>query len=107
MSFVPNADSAFIDPAKLTYLLVTDPGKAKFFALFGFDPTRAEELADTLRWHIYNRHYDSSYTTVHGTKYVVKCEAPTPSGRRPCILTTWMADAGRTRPRLVTAYANP
>jgi hypothetical protein len=79
VSFVPNAGNAFIDPAKLTYLLVTHRGKAKFFALCGFDPTRPEELADTLQWHVYNRHYDSSYTTVHGTKYVVNA---TPQ-RRP------------------------
>lgn len=107
MSFVPNADSAVIDPAKLTYLLVDNPGKAKFFALFGFHPTRPQELADALRWHVYNRHFDSTSATAHGRKYVVKCSAPSPDGRNPCILTTWMVDAGQTQPRLVTAYANP
>ena len=107
MSFIPNAGNAVIDRGKLTYLLVTNPGKARFFALFGFDPSRPHELGDALRWHVYNRHYDSSHQTVHGTKYVVTCEAPSPSGRRPCILTTWMIDAGQTQPRLVTAYANP
>jgi hypothetical protein len=40
VSFVPNASNAFIDPPKLTYLLVTNQGKAKFFRLFGFNPNR-------------------------------------------------------------------
>jgi hypothetical protein len=31
VNFVPNSDTLYIDPQKLTYLLQTDPGKAKFF----------------------------------------------------------------------------
>lgn len=107
MSFVPNAGNASIDPAKLTYLLVTNLGKAKFFALFEFVPARPRELEHSLRWHVTQRHHDSVYRTVHGTKYVVKCSAPTPNGRDPCILSVWMIDAGKAVPRLVTAYASP
>jgi hypothetical protein len=107
VSFVPNADKASIAPAKLNYLLVKDPGKAKFFALFGFDPTRPQELESTLCWHVYNQQYDSSSMTVHGTKYAVKCSAPTPDTRNPCIISVWIIDAGHTTPRFVTAYARP
>ena len=90
MSFVPNAGNVSIDPPKLTYLLVTDQGKAKFFAMFGFDPTRPQELEAALRWHVSRRHYDRIHPTVHGTKYLVRCSAPSPDGRNPCILTIWI-----------------
>jgi hypothetical protein len=92
---------------KLTYLLATNAGKARFFALYGFDPTRPHELADALRWHVRNRHYDSSQQTMHGMKYVVRCSAPSPDGRNPCIRTIWIVDIGQTVPRLVTSYAGP
>ena len=49
MSFVPNAGTVSIDPAKLNYLLATNAGKAKFFARFGFDPSRPHELDVALR----------------------------------------------------------
>jgi hypothetical protein len=107
VSFVPNAGNVFVDPAKLTYLLATDQGKAMFFARFGFDPTQPQELAAALQWHVSNHHYDSIYYTPHGTKYVVKCSAPSPDKRDPCILSVWIVDSGQTIPRLVTAYANP
>lgn len=106
MSFVPNAGNVSIDPAKLTYLLVKNAGKAKFFARFGFDPTRPQELAAALRWHVVNHHYDSIYHTQHGTKYEVKCSAPSPDGRNPCIRSFWFVDAGQTNLRFVTAYPN-
>jgi hypothetical protein len=107
VSFVPNAGNAFIDPPKLTYLLQKNAGKAKFFALFGFDPGRPQELESALKWHVTQRHYDSICHSAHGTKYVVKCSAPTPDKWNPCILSTWIIDVGQSVPRLVTAYANP
>lgn len=81
MIFVPNAVNAFVDAPKLTYLLVTEPGKAKFFALFGFDSSRPQELEAALKWHARNRHYERDFPTVHGVKYEVKCSAP--DGRDP------------------------
>lgn len=107
MSFVPNAGNASIDPCKLTYLLVTNPGKANFFRLFGFDPSRSQGLAASLRWHIRHQHFYRDVPTRHGMKYEVRCSVPTPDGRNPCIMSIWIVDAGQTAPRFVTAYANP
>ena len=107
MSFVPDGANVSIDPAKLAYLLARDAGKAKFFAVYGFNPAQPQELAAALRWHVRNRHYDSRQQTAHGVKYVVKCSAPSPDGRNPCILTVWIVDAGQATPRLVTGYASP
>lgn len=107
MSVVPNAGNAIIAPAKLQYLLVKNTGKAGFFRLFGFDPARPHELERALRWHVCNRHYDRDWMTVHGIKYEVKCSAPSPDGRDPCIVSGWIVDTGHVIPRLITAYANP
>ncbi len=107
MSFVPNAGNASIDPAKLHYLLVTNAGKAKLFAMFGFDPARPQELERALRWHVRNRHYDRDIPSAHGMKYELNCSAPTPDGRDPGILSVWIIGTGHTLPRLVTAYASP
>jgi hypothetical protein len=107
VSFVPNAGTVSIDPAKLNYLLATNAGKAKFFARFGFDPSRPHELDVALRQHPVLNPYYSVFHTVHGAKYVVRCSMPTPDRRNPCVLTVWMIDAGRMAPRLVTSYAAP
>ena len=53
---LPNADRAFVDPAKITeYLLdATHPdngGKAEFFRLFGFSEARPYQLAAALVTH--------------------------------------------------------
>lgn len=107
MSFVPNADRAIIAPARLECLLVKNAGKAKFFRLFGFDPTQPRELERALRWHVRNRHYHSDLPTAHGVKYEVRCSAPSPDRRDPCIVTVWIVDAGQVAPCFVTAYPNP
>jgi hypothetical protein len=108
VSFVPDADKALpVVPAKLNYLLVQDAGKARFFRLFGFDPTRPQELDSALRWHLYNQHYSDVTTTVHGVMYEVTCRVPSPNKRNPCIVSVWMVDAGQTIPRFITAYPNP
>ena len=81
MNFVPNSGSLSIDPPKLTYLLQTDPGKAKFFVgVCGFVPTRSGEFADALRQHPVSNPYYSVTHTVHGMKRVVRCSTPTPNG---------------------------
>jgi hypothetical protein len=107
VSFVPDARHASVDPRKLTYLLVTNPAKARFFRLFGFDPSRSQGLAAALRWHIRHQHFYRDVPTRHGTKYEVRCSLPTPDGRNPCVMSIWIVDAGQTIPRFVTAYAIP
>ena len=108
MNFVPNSGNLSIDPQKLTYLLQTDQGKAKFFvAICGFDPSRPHEFDAALRQHpVRNPYYNVTHTT-HGVKYEVQCSMPTPNGRNPCVRTFWIIDAGRTMPRFVTGYASP
>lgn len=105
MTFVPNASQAFVPAGKLTYLLVNDAGKARFFRRFGFDVSRSHELEDSLVWHVRNHHYVTDMPTANGHKYTLRCSAPSPDGRNPCIVTVWVIEVGETSPRLVTAYA--
>jgi hypothetical protein len=108
VNFVPNLRHLIIEPAKLIYLLQTDPGKAKFFtATCGFDPTRPQEFDAALRQHPRHNPYYMVEHSAHGTKYDVRCSMLTPNGRNPCVLTVWMVDAGHSNPRFVTGYANP
>jgi hypothetical protein len=107
VSFLPNAANLFIDPQKLTYLLQTNSGKAKFFARFGFHPSRPLELDAALRQHPVRNHYYNVVHTTHGTKYEIRCSIPTPDRRNPCVRTFWIIDAGHQVPRFVTSYASP
>lgn len=67
MSFVPNSGNASIDPRKLNYRLVANPGKARFFARFGFDPRRPLELDVALRQRPVLHPFQSVLHSVHGT----------------------------------------
>lgn len=106
---MPNAGAAVVDTAKLTeYLLSpTHPvgrAKAEFFKRFGFAQERHEGLRVALLKHGATRPIVRTETSEHGQKFVVRCSISTPDGRDPCIDSVWIIDAGRSNPRLVTAF---
>ena len=106
MTRLPGAETAFVDPRKISaYLLdATHPqngGKARFFREHGFN---AETLAASLAGHPMRHPVSSQQTSPHGRKFVVHCALASPDGRDPCITSVWIIDAGDDRPRLVTAY---
>ncbi len=106
---LPDADAAVVDSAKLTeYLLsFTHPvgrAKAEFFGRFGFARERYEMLRAALLAHGASRPIVETHRSEHGVKYVVQCSMKAPDGREPCIFSVWIVDAGRSSPRLVTAY---
>jgi hypothetical protein len=103
---LPNAHNVIIEPQKLTYLLVRDPGKAKFWTGFGFDPSNPQELDAALRHHVQRNAIDEVFITPHGAKFNVRCNIRTPNGRNPCVLSVWIFDLGKTGARLVTAYVS-
>ena len=106
---LPNSDACFVEPAKLTqYLLSTThpvgKAKAKFFMAFGFSGDESDRMEAALRNHGQTRPIVQESETEHGVKYVLECDIDSPDDRNPCIRSVWIVDAGKTAPRLVTAY---
>jgi hypothetical protein len=77
--------------------------KARFFLALGFSQAEWRAMAAALAAHPALNPIESTTTTRHGAKYVVRCSLATPDGRNPCVVTVWMKD-GDSPPRLVTAY---
>ncbi|WP_420456249.1 DUF6883 domain-containing protein [Rubrivirga sp.] len=105
---IPNAEQAFVPPAKLTaYLLVLSHpvggSKARFFRAHGFDESNAGLLATGL-CEIANGAVSSTRPGPFGTKYTVAGDLATPRGTVVQIETVWIVEPHDDRPRLVTAY---
>jgi hypothetical protein len=77
--------------------------KARFFIAAGYSWQESDVLAEALRTHAADRDVEAELATPYGTKYVVRCQMPTPDGRDPCIVSVWF-DSGDGRARLVSAY---
>lgn len=97
-----------VEERKLTeYLLSpTHPDgrmKCAFFASFGFDLDRHEELAAALRRHAHEQPIVKRERTPYGVKCVVQGLLETPDGRNPKIVAVWLQERKR-QARLVTAY---
>ncbi len=106
MSRLPGADTAFVDPHKISAYLLNpahpqNGGKARFFRDHGF---AAEKLAASLADHPQRHPVAHEQASPHGRKFIVHCALASPDGRDPCITSVWIMDAGDDRPRLVTAY---
>ena len=108
---LPNADRALVEPEKLTDYLLSlahrdGMGKAKFFMQFGFSRAQFAKLQSSLQKHAVTQPVAEVKTTEHGVKYILECSVQSPDGRNPCIRSVWIVDAGKTVPRLVTAFPN-
>lgn len=105
---LPDAGDALVEASKVRdYLLnASRPGnlgKAALFQAFGFRAAAWEVMRDALREHPLANQVVRTTRNPHGTEYEVRCSLEAPDGRKPCLTTIWIIEAGRP-PRLVTAY---
>jgi len=106
---LPDADAAFVEPAKLTdYLLNPDHpvggDKAAFLVRFGFRPGAWRALEAALLAHARAGEVIGERQSRYGRHYTVEGPLETPDGRNPTIRTAWMIESGERRPRFVTAH---
>ena len=106
---VPAAGFALIEEAKVRrYLLASvHPqgwSKARFFTSVGFRPAAWRRLAAALRAHVRDHHYERRVASAYGVKYIVRGELRTPTGRTAEVVSIWIVEHDRRRPRFVTAY---
>lgn len=108
---IPNAESAFIPPEKLSaYLLnlahpVGGP-KARWFISLGYRPDNPEQLESDLLEIVRSSSDYVDEQTRFGVKYVVYGELRTPNGSRANVRTVWITEIDMPQPQLVTAYPN-
>lgn len=106
---LPDADSAFVDPAKLTdYLLNLEHpvggDKATFLVRFGFRREAWQVLETALLDHARLSEVVGTRDSVYGRHYTVEGSLATPDGRNPIVRTAWMVASGEQEPRFVTAH---
>lgn len=105
---LPNAESAYVPPAKiLDYLLADDhpkgSSKAKFLARFGFNREQWQILDQALLAHAVKYEIDTVDETQYGLVYVINGAIDTPDGRNPQIRSVWIIRYADDNPRFVTA----
>ena len=106
---IPNCENAIVDEGKLLDYLLSEThpvgsAKACYFRKLGFSYNNAEELRNILLQIANSAHIDQEINTAYGTKYIVKGELPTSSGKTYSIVTIWIIEKNDIAPRFVTAY---
>jgi hypothetical protein len=106
MARLPEADRAWVPPAKLVgYLLDlrhrSGGPKAKFLKQHGFDRTRPGELEAALLRQASDGVVFASFATTYGQTYEIVGPLLCPSGRFLTLTTVWQTD-DTGAPRLVT-----
>ncbi len=101
---VPNAETAsFTDDRLVTYVLNPDHeqgrSKATFFALMGYDKTRALDLETLFLERLpYVRGHMTRYNPKHGQNWEAIIEIPREGGRVATVTTVWEVHlTGETR----------
>lgn len=100
---LPGADRAFVEEAKLAYLL-KEGEKGGFFLRVGFSTRDPVALRRALLAHVCDRPMVNAIRNPFGIKYVVEGSMATPDRRDPVVRSVWIVEKGSERPRLVTAY---
>ena len=106
---LPNADKLLVEREKIAgYLLNSEhhygASKARFFAGFGFQAERWEQLGEALRHHGRTHEVTRTQETGFGPRYQVEGKLNAPDGRSPRVRSVWQLDHGEVAPRLITAY---
>ena len=106
---LPNAENAYIQPAKILAYLLADHhpkggGKAGFLVRFGFSREQWQTLEQALLTHGAIHPVAAADDTQYGPVFIIDGILETPDGRNPCMRTVWMIDIGNDAPRFVTAY---
>ena len=104
-----NREGAYVPLAKLHgYLLseVHPVGRAKalFLKNLGYDIRNSGTLEQELLMLAREGDVADTFTSEHGTKYVITGVLNTPTGATVLLLTVWIIDRGDSRPKFVTAY---
>ncbi|MGQ0671309.1 MAG: DUF6883 domain-containing protein [Hyphomicrobium sp.] len=107
---LPNAENAIVDDSKISEYLLCEAhedgrGKAQFLMQFGFSVLEPEVLRQALLNLARNADAALGPPSPHSAKYIVEGRLRAPDGREPVVRTVWMIDTGKTRPRLITAFA--
>jgi hypothetical protein len=106
---LPNGERALVPPSKLTGYLLSEAHpagrvKAAFFRAVGFDEDAGSLFEQGLLAIARNDDVVEVVPSPYGVKNVVDGPLATPLGRIVRLRTVWIIEAGRDRPRLVTAY---
>lgn len=100
---MPDPEEAFVEDAKLGYLL-RDEDEGRVFSSLGF----SREAPETLRWalveHARTAQVVEEERNQYGVKYAAKGRLRSPDHRDPIMLSVWIVERRNYRPRLVTAY---
>jgi hypothetical protein len=105
---LPNYQLAVISEKKISDYLLSQSHpegapKRKFLESFGFSSADPSTLRTALLTHASTGIVVASTTTPYGTLFEVNGRIESPNGANPWILVVWMIDAGKDRPRLITA----
>ena len=106
---IPNADNAVVPDEKLGGYLLCEShpvggAKARWFFSLGYRVDQPERLEEDLLDLVRRSEVFRMETSPFGVKYMVSGPISPPSGRAVALLTVWIAEAGTTGPRFVTAY---
>ena len=106
---IPDADSAFVPPEKLSdYLLdLSHPiggAKARWFISVGYQSENPVRLETDLLEMVHSSSDFEKEETRFGVKYVVRGQLQTPNGGVASVVTVWITEIAESKPRLVTAY---
>ena len=106
---LPNAPAALVPPRKVNKyrLSLGHPvggAKARFFRRLGYDDENSGMLEEELVRLARDGELLDRIPSAYGVKYIVEGRIRTPSGRDARVTSIWLIEAGRHRPRLVTAY---
>ncbi len=108
MAKLPNAESAYIDPRKVSDYLLNlrhpDGGpKAAFLMRFGFGLDNPQALIEALLAHGQSNTVARLQKKEFGTSYIVEGPLNTPDGRNPNLRTVWIVENDGSAPCFVTA----
>ncbi len=106
---IPNAQSAFIPPEKLTqYLLnvthLVGSPKARWFMSLGYHPESPDQLGGDLLEIVRKSSGYVDEVTEFGVKYTVRGWLESPNGSRANVRSVWITETDIPHPRFVTAY---
>lgn len=99
---LPNRYRAYLDPAKLTYLL-THPSKAGLFRAAGFNEDNVDTLEQGLLLIGQTQPVVEVEVTPYGTKYVIEGHIQVPDKELWPMRTVWIIEPDEEAPRFVTA----
>jgi len=106
---LPAADQAVIEAAKLQDYLLSFAHpvgrfRAAFFAGFGYNRDRWQQLEADLRALVQSQDAKEGPPTEYGRKYEVRGILKGPNGKSVDVVTVWVIREGERVPRFVTAY---